>query len=337
MARSLRLEYAGALHHVMIRGNARQRVFLDEVDHERFLRRLADSVATHGVRLYAFCLLGNHGHLVVETPRANLGRFMHGLTGGYAVYFNLRHRRVGHFAQGRYKSKLVEGDEYLDRLSRYVHLNPVRTRWWKNRPLAERLVQLRRYRWSSYPSYVGLAAALEFVSYGSVLARMGGRAGERRERYRQFVETGLAAGDAEFEELLATSARSIGGAGFGRWVEELHAGRLRERGRPEDVAFRRLGTPVAEERVLAAVLKEFGVARAELRQRRRESWVRPVTAKLLVERSGLTQREVAEQLGLGTGAAVSIQLRKLQHALGEDPKLRRLVARIEAALGEPAA
>ena len=127
MARPQRIEYEGAVYHVTARGNDRRAIFRDDADREHFLRALAESVERFEVRLYLFCLMTNHFHLVVETPRANLGRFMHRLQTAHTVYFNRRHRRCGHLMQGRYGARLVEKDAYILRLSRYVHLNPVFT------------------------------------------------------------------------------------------------------------------------------------------------------------------------------------------------------------------
>jgi REP element-mobilizing transposase RayT len=89
MGRHLRVEFPGVIYHVTIRGNAGQAIFSHERDRERFLRRLAAGVETYGVRLYLFCLMTNHVHLVVETPDTNLSRFMQNLEAGYTVYYNL--------------------------------------------------------------------------------------------------------------------------------------------------------------------------------------------------------------------------------------------------------
>ena len=113
MPRQVRVEFPGAIYHITIRGNGRQSIFGDDRDRERFLRRLAESVEAYGIRLYLFALMSNHAHFLCETPSVNLSRFMQSLETGYTVYFNLRHRTSGHLFQGRYKAKLVEGDEYL--------------------------------------------------------------------------------------------------------------------------------------------------------------------------------------------------------------------------------
>jgi len=106
MARPQRIAYEGAVYHVTARGNERRAIFRDDADHERFLRVLGESVTQFEVRLYLFCLRSNHLHLVAETPRANLGPFMHRLLTAYTVYFNQRHARCGHLLQGRYGARL---------------------------------------------------------------------------------------------------------------------------------------------------------------------------------------------------------------------------------------
>jgi REP element-mobilizing transposase RayT len=150
MARPQRIEYEGAVYHVTARGNERRAIFRDAADREQFLRVLRERVERFEVRLYLFCLMTNHIHLVVETPRANLGRFMHRLQTAYTIYFNRRHKRSGHLLQGRYGAWLIEKDAYILRLSRYVHLNPVFTASARSKPVSEQIIMLRRYPWSSY-------------------------------------------------------------------------------------------------------------------------------------------------------------------------------------------
>ena len=122
MARLLRVQFPGAIYHVTVRGNERQLIFRDDPDRGRFLERLAQSQELYSVRLYLVCLMPNHLHLLLETPRGNLSNFMARLVTAYTVYDNLRHHRVGHLTQGRYKARMVEGNQYLLKLSRYIHL-----------------------------------------------------------------------------------------------------------------------------------------------------------------------------------------------------------------------
>ena len=166
MARPLRLEFEGALYHLSARGNRRQMIFVDDGDCQRFLDILAARLERFDVALHGFVLMKNHFHLLAETRRANLSRWMHWLLVTYSVYFQRRHECVGegHLFQGRFKSILVEAEGYLLTLSRYLHLNPVRGAKLGRGELAERRQRLRAWRWSSYESYAGLAPAYCFVS-----------------------------------------------------------------------------------------------------------------------------------------------------------------------------
>jgi REP element-mobilizing transposase RayT len=130
MARHLRVEFPGAIYHVTCRmvGDWRTEqtlLFKDEADRTRFLERLSERVEQYHIRLFLFVCMTNHFHLVFETPEANCSKFMQSLSTAYTVYYNLRHGRHGHLLDGRHKAKLVEGDDFLLALSRYVHLNPV--------------------------------------------------------------------------------------------------------------------------------------------------------------------------------------------------------------------
>ena len=128
----------------MSRGNERRAIVRDDVDRQRRLDWLQRTVETYGWRLHAFALMTNHDHLFLETPEPNLSAGMHLLNGSYTGYFNLRHRRVGHLFQGRFKAHLVEEEGYFTEISRYIHLNPVRAK------LVERPEQ---WKWSSYGGY----------------------------------------------------------------------------------------------------------------------------------------------------------------------------------------
>ena len=126
MGRPIRVEYPGALYHITSRGNEKREIFLAEEDRKKFLSILRDYHERFGILVHAYVLLDNHYHLILETPRANLLKVMHGINAGYTGYFNRKYRRAGHLLRGRYRAILVDKDEYLVVLSRYVHLNPVR-------------------------------------------------------------------------------------------------------------------------------------------------------------------------------------------------------------------
>ncbi len=150
MPRALRIEYEGAVYHVMNRGDRREPIVLGDEDRRLFLDTLCEVCAKTGWRVHALCLLDNHFHLVMDTPRANLVSGMKWFLGTYTVRFNRRHGLLGHLFSGRYKAVLVDGGTpgYFQTACNYVHLNPVRTRQWKpGTPLLS-------YVWSSYPQYL---------------------------------------------------------------------------------------------------------------------------------------------------------------------------------------
>ena len=128
MARPPRVEFPGALYHVIVRGNERKAVFRDDADRELYLRRLAHYRERYEFRLIAYCLMTNHVHLALETGEVPLSRVIHGLQSSYTQAFNRRYRRSGHLFQGRYKAFLVDADRYFVALLRYIHSNPLEAR-----------------------------------------------------------------------------------------------------------------------------------------------------------------------------------------------------------------
>ena len=153
MARSLRIEYEGAVYHVTSRGNARADIFLCDDDREMFLDVLDYVVERFGWLCHAYCLMSNHYHLMIETTQANLSRGMARLNGMYTQRFNRKYKRVGHVFQGRYKSIIVDKDAYLLELSRYIVRNPV---------AAGMVDDVSDWSWSSYQAMVGVVAAPSF-------------------------------------------------------------------------------------------------------------------------------------------------------------------------------
>ncbi len=155
MTRQIRVQYADAVYHVTARGNERKAVYRDEADRQRFVETVGEAVERFGVVIHAHCLMPNHYHLLLQTPRANLSAAAGWLQTTYSVRFNRRHRRSGHLFQGRFKAHLVEEDTYAQELIKYIHLNPVRPKD-KRQPIpAERKATLAKYRWSSHRAHAG--------------------------------------------------------------------------------------------------------------------------------------------------------------------------------------
>ncbi|MEK7777701.1 MAG: transposase [Chloroflexota bacterium] len=332
MARHLRLEFEGAIYHVTSRGNERSDIFKEDADKERFLEKLAENVEQHHVRLYAYVIMTNHYHLLVETPRGNLSRFMQQLNTSYTMYHNVRHDRVGHVFSGRYKAKVVSGDEYLLVLTRYIHLNPVKIASMKDRPLAEKIEYLRKYRWSSYSGYTGLWKKEGWVDYAPLEGLAGRYRTERKESYRVFVESGLAEDDEDLKEALNRSSKAVGGWKFCRWVEKTYRQVGKDAGRKADVAMRRVEVGVGPEEIERLVGETFGVDGERLKLRRSKEDARLVAAKLMKEHSGLTQRDIGMRLGLADGSGLGHLLGLADKRLAGSRKLRLTYEKLESAL-----
>ena len=336
MPRQLRVQFQGAIYHVTIRGNGRADIFVDNHDRERFLKRMEDSLGTYAVRLYLFCLMNNHVHLVLETPRGNLSRFMQSVETGYAVYYNLRHNRSGHVLQGRYGAKLVEGDEYLLNLSRYVHLNPVFVDKIKNLPLKKRIEILRNYWWSSYPGYAGITGEYEFVTSGPILGLMETRKNRQRREYRKYVESGAAETDEEFLALLKGARLTIGGDEFRAKIGGLYHELAEKSQKPEDVAFRHQIENISAEEILSLLSKMLEVETEWFKERKRKSGLRPLAAKMLSKYGELTNRKIAEVLNIRSGAAAGRAILRFGKVLESNRKLKILLPEIENKLAEKA-
>jgi hypothetical protein len=250
--------------------------------------------------------MSNHVHLLLETPHGNLSVFMGQLLTAFTVYFNRRHGRVGHLTQGRYKSQLVAGDRSLLRVSRYIHLNPVHTKETQMEDMAERVTRLRSYRWSTYRSYAGFEPPWQWIDYNPVKAMIGKKPGE----YRRYVEAGLAKTDDDFFEMYHEARLALGSGAFRKDIERLHTKLGRERTRKEDVSFRRTLYRRNPVEVLTAISHVFGVSQEQLLERRRNAPYRAAACWYLQEESGLTQREIADWVGLASGAAVGYQIQQ---------------------------
>jgi REP-associated tyrosine transposase len=215
MSRPLRIEYRGAVYHVLCRGNNRQKIFRDDLDRKWYLERLAYYCEVKEVALLGYCLLSNHIHLLVETPQGNLSKMMQAFQTSYTLYSNRRHGRSGHVFEQRYKALLVDKDNYLLQVSRYIHRNPVE---------AKLVGRPQDYRWSSYGAYVN-AKAVRGLSTSLVLEQLRGKRREQIRNYREYVESdpglgvseeppptikGVVIGDTEFaEEVLNRRRRRV--------------------------------------------------------------------------------------------------------------------------------
>ena len=183
MARPLRITFPGAFYHVLVRGNQRQDVFFDNQDRQEYLERVKWYKGQLEFILYAYVLMANHVHLLIETPSISISKIMQRINLTYTQYFNKKYGKVGHLFQGRYKAFLCDRDEYLLSLIRYIHLNPVR---------ANLVKEPRDYPWSSHRDY--LAGKEDLVDTKRALLFFSERVLQARRQYEDFVNDALGEG-----------------------------------------------------------------------------------------------------------------------------------------------
>lgn len=181
MSRPLRIEYAGAVYHITSRGNARSNIYNNDSDRKSFIELLSQTCKRFNWHCYAWCLMGNHYHLVIETAKPNLSRGMRHLNGVYTQTFNRSHKRAGHLFQGRYKAILVEKESYLLEVIRYVLLNPVRANLTKT---------AGQYRWSSYRSMIDKVETPGWLDKDWILGHYGKRKTTAQKNFIQFIREG---------------------------------------------------------------------------------------------------------------------------------------------------
>lgn len=183
MPRPLRIQFPGAVYHVMNRGNGRQAIFEDATDAQRFMELLEEVANPLSWRVYAYCLMTNHYHLVVQTEHPNLSQGMQAFAARYTQAFNRRHARDGHLFRGRFKAILVERESYLVPVIRYVVLNPV---------LANLVQDPAAWRWSSYRATAGAVAAPPFLDFSWLIGTYAFALPEAQDAWRAHVAEGLA-------------------------------------------------------------------------------------------------------------------------------------------------
>ena len=294
MARKVRVEYGGAIYHVINRGDRQEAIFRDQQDRERFLATLAETSLKTGWQVHAYCLMGNHFHLVVETPQPNLVAGMKWFLGTYTSRFNRRHRVFGHLFSGRYKALAVDGaGDYLRTVCEYVHLNPVRAK------LVAEEAALRSYPWSSFPSYLQAPKQRPaWLRVDRVLGECGitkdstarrreferwmeQRRGEETEGEFARIRRGWCFGAEEFQqELLERVGAKAGAHHYGEELRE--------------------AAEAKAERLLAAEVMRLGWKLDDLAQKRKGAPEKVALAARLREETTVTLDWIASRLNMGT-------------------------------------
>ena len=308
MPRKVRVEYGGAVYHVMDRGDRLEAIFRDDRDREIFLKTLGETCGRCGWVVHCYVLMGNHYHLLLETPEANLSRGMRLLQGIYTIRHNARHQLRGHLFQGRYKAVVVDGEDatYFRTLCDYIHLNPVRAR------LLAETGRLGSYRWSSFPAHVGSPKSRPtWLKSHWVLGECGEADSARgRMSYRKVLEDRAAeerGGGAIDEGMLKALRR---GWCFGS--EQFREALLEKLKSPESPARANCGRAITKShdereagRLVAIGLAQLGIEAEDLRRLPKGSAEKIALATVVKQRTSVTNAWLAERLNMGAATRVS--------------------------------
>ena len=307
MPRPLRMEYPDAIYHVMSRGNQRRKIYRNDADRLSFLLALSQVCQKTGWEVHAYCLMGNHFHLVIQTPGANLVVGMKWLLGVYTMRFNIRHKTCGHLFAGRYKALVVDGsgDGYLRTVCDYVHLNPVRAK------LIGSEAPLESYVWSSYGEYLKpLAQRAGWLRVDRLLGerhipkdskagrrefarQMEERRGQETQADYKQIRRGWCVGDEEFRKELLAGSKPAGASHYGA-----------ERREQDEEKARR----IVEER-----LKKLGWTENELAEHGKGNKEKVKIARLLRQETTMSLKWIAQRLHMGSWTYVSNLLNQNEH------------------------
>jgi len=305
MARKVRVEYPGAIYHVMNRGDRREEIFYTDKDRELFLETLAETCERTGWQVFAYCLMSNHFHLAMETPRANLVAGMKWFLGTYTARFNRRHKLFGHLFSGRYKALIVDGsgNGYLKTVCDYVHLNPVRAK------LVSRKEALSEFWWSSYPQYlVPSARRWPWLRVERLLGahgipkdspagreeferRMEARRSEDDPAQWKMIRRGWMTGSDEFrKELLAKMQERVGLSHYGAELQESEEEKAR--------------------RIMTEEIRRLKVLKIDLGELSKGDWRKVEIARRLRKETTVSLRWIAAQLHAGSVAYLAKLIKK---------------------------
>jgi REP element-mobilizing transposase RayT len=334
MARPLRINKAGLYYHAMNRGNNKQQIFFSDDDYALFVEILFDSCLVYNIVLHAFTLMPNHFHLFFHTTHANLSRFMQRLCTTFAIRYNLRHNRVGHLFQGRFKSQVVDSPSYACVLSRYIHLNPVNTDQYAGSSLEEKAALLTTWRWSSFYYYFNPAAAagIPCLDVQEVLSHFGASPADQKKHYSRYLQEGLACSsedirNAVFDNLVEQSI--IGDDTFVDHIKDL----LDAVDREHPISGKLFSIPLD---IMAAAYASLpGVALDDLRARGRGATAirNPgIFLASLVSVSAVSLTEIGHYFGGLSVSRVSKIVRALMLRFKTDAPFRTLMLSLEECL-----
>lgn len=314
MTRPLRIEYEDAVYHVMNRGLAGGDIFTDEQDYQNFIKVIKEANQHWKINVYAYCLMKNHYHLCFQTPEGNLSRVMRHIDGVYTQRFNRVHHRDGPIFRGRYKAIIIDAEEYLGEVVRYIHLNPVKEKWVENPT---------QYLWSSYREYLSRTRGSHWLKTERLLGSFEGSAG-----FNAYV---MAGNSEEVERFYGKKKQAIilGGDKFIKRIKD-------EGGEPHQEHVREEGQYLrpSVKQVIKAIESVYKVQSDDIERGKRgvKNEARQLAIFLAYEECDLKYKEIAERFNLRSYGTVGWVCTKMRERLQSDNGLMGRLNKIRGLL-----
>lgn len=313
MSRPLRLEYANAHYHVMNRGRGRQGIFHGPAYYQAFLTCLEEAHQRFRLQILAYCLMGNHYHLLLKTPEGNLSRNMRHINGHYTQRYNRLKKTDGPLFRGRYKAILIDADSYLLQVSRYIHRNPIETK----KPL---VAKLEAYPWSSYRSYLNQATSPGWLAREEVLSMLNSQ--RRFQAYRNYVEQGIDETTHNFYGLKTLP---------GVWGDKTFVQQAYKKLdiQNNEISLSTFKARPSMEQVIEYVARRYQCPEENIRYtargKGRKNRARWIAMYLCQELCGETLSRIADVFNVGHYSTVSQTIGRLKREIAEDKRLMKQV------------
>jgi len=311
MSRPLRLAFEGACYHITSRGNRRDKIFLSNNDKEVFIEKLNETLNKYSFICHAYCLMDNHYHLFIKTPNGNISEGMHHLNTSYTNWFKARHKIVGVIFQGRYKSILIDEDNYAVQLTTYIHLNPVRARVVK---------KPEQYIWSSHLDYLGKKKSLDNMNNDFVLKQFNRDNKKAREKYVSFIRENI---DMENPIIETYKSIAIGNKKYLKKIEEM----VRKIGKKREIKETKNISNYSYEKIIEVIANRFDLNEEEVISKKRGNIYMQLAMYIIRKNTELSLNEIGK-IFLMDYSAISQACRRFEEKIKEDKKLYRLKASV---------
>jgi len=309
MARPLRIEYPGAFYHIIQRGNDKKNIFISDRDRDKFLEYLGILCERYHACVHTYCFMDNHYHITLETKQANLSKALHFLNTSYTVYFNTKRKRSGHLFQGRYKATLIEEDEYLHYLSRYIHLNPVRA------GLTDDPIN---YAHSSYKYFVTGKKPPPWLKTDLILSFFAKSTNKAKSLYKQFVMEGSGR-ESEIITKNTISGLILGNKDF---VKEIKEKFIYNREDKEIPVLAKLQNRYTPDEIIRKTEKMAGENKVS----------RKISIYLIRKHTFLSLKDIAALFNNIGYAGVTMIYKRVEQKRKKDRRFNLLVSRVEKVL-----